>query len=500
MLALPKTEGEAPPGFLTLATVQGKVKRLALADLAAAVQADPLAIGLDGGDELLWAGASTGDGQIMLATAQGQAIRFGEDEVRAMGLSAGGIGGIKLQNKDRVVAAAGLPATSGQPVPAIALITALGFGKRTPLAEFPIQGRNGQGVKAVNLTPKSGALVTAALMGPQDRLLSVSTSGKAALLAAAALPEMARAATGKQIIALATGQIVDRCLLFGSAGPETETGGQRAEAGGQGAAPAQPKRAGKVTESAAPAPAPAARGRSTAGKQKPEGRGQGAEAGGQGAAPAQPKRAGKVTESAAPAPAVRGRKVAGETAGVAVEPAKGVRKPVTEPAAPMSTPTKSTRKTASSQQSAISSPSPAPTKRTGKTASDQPSAVSGPSAADSPSTGPKSEIPNLLGATLPDLSVPPVDPDEPIVLSGLRGRTIPRDSSQLSLLTSLTAGQTELEPSRGKTQRGPARKGLASKPGTRSEPTGGAPSHDVREQGTEKTEPPAKPGRPKSTR
>ena len=67
--------------------------------------ADPQVIGLDDGDELLWAGVSPGGGEFLLVTAQGQAIRFAEDDVRSMGLPAGGIGGVKLAAKDRVVAA-----------------------------------------------------------------------------------------------------------------------------------------------------------------------------------------------------------------------------------------------------------------------------------------------------------------------------------------------------------------------------------------------------------
>ena len=59
-------------------------------------------IGLDDGDELFWAGVSAGEGELLLVTASGQAIRFSEDDVRSMGLPAGGIGGIKLAAKDRV--------------------------------------------------------------------------------------------------------------------------------------------------------------------------------------------------------------------------------------------------------------------------------------------------------------------------------------------------------------------------------------------------------------
>ena len=94
---------------------------------------------MDDGDELAWAGVSPGGGEFLLVTAQGQAIRFGEDDVRPMGLPAGGIGGVKLQRK-----IASSPrghrrhgARQGGAQPHVALITTLGVGKHVPVAEFP---------------------------------------------------------------------------------------------------------------------------------------------------------------------------------------------------------------------------------------------------------------------------------------------------------------------------------------------------------------------------
>ena len=118
MVALPKSMGDQEGGpLLLLATVQGKVKRVAVVDLMDQASADPQVIGLDDGDELLWAGISPGGGEFLLVTAQGQAIRFAEDDVRAMGLAAGGIGGVKLAAKDRVVAANGDVQRCGRPAP-----------------------------------------------------------------------------------------------------------------------------------------------------------------------------------------------------------------------------------------------------------------------------------------------------------------------------------------------------------------------------------------------
>jgi DNA gyrase subunit A len=216
LCAFPPSHGDEPvQGYLLLGTVQGKVKRVALADLAAQAHTNPQVIGLDGGDELGWAGVSAGGGEILLLTAGGQAIRFSEEDVRPMGLPAGGIGGIKLQRKDRVVAGCGIPAGVA-PGTSVALITATGFGKRVPLAEFPVQGRNGQGVIAAKPAPRAGELAGAALVESGDLLACLVSSGAAKVLRAAALPETARATLGKAVLALGSGEQVQ--AMYGAPG------------------------------------------------------------------------------------------------------------------------------------------------------------------------------------------------------------------------------------------------------------------------------------------
>ena len=212
LVALPKSLGDQEGGpLLLLATVQGKVKRVAVADLMDQASADPQVIGLDDGDELLWAGISPGGGEFLLVTAQGQAIRFTEDDVRSMGLPAGGIGGVKLAAKDRVVAAMSLvKGENGQHH--VALITSLGIGKRVPVADFPAQGRNGQGVVAAKPTPKLGNVAGAALVGPGDTLHFLTAAGGAKSFSAAAVPEMGRPAQGKSVIPLVGGDQVTRIV------------------------------------------------------------------------------------------------------------------------------------------------------------------------------------------------------------------------------------------------------------------------------------------------
>jgi DNA gyrase subunit A len=215
LCAFPQSHGdEAASGYLLLGTLRGKVKRVALADVAAQAHTNPQVIGLDAGDELFWAGVSGGGGEILLATASGQAIRFSEEDVRPMGLPAGGIGGVKLQGRDRVVAGCGIPAGADAET-FVALVTAGGFGKRVALAEFPIQGRNGQGVIAAKPTPRTGELAGAALVAAGD-LLACLTGGPVKVLRAGVLPATGRATLGKAVLALGSGEQVQ--AVYGAAG------------------------------------------------------------------------------------------------------------------------------------------------------------------------------------------------------------------------------------------------------------------------------------------
>jgi DNA gyrase subunit A len=255
MVALPKSSDQLPASsFLLLGTVQGKVKRVAVGDpstssgqaLLDQAAANPPVIGLDEGDELLWADLSTGNGEFVLVTAQGQAIRFPEDEVRPMGLPAGGVGGIKLEAKDRVVAGMAIahPPNRSTNLPSyLALATTACYAKRVSLAEFSAQGRNGQGVIALKVTPRSGEVAGAALCAPGDVLVFCMEGGKTRALPAADLPEQGRSTLGKFLPELAVGMPVEGVYAVTVEAEESAAekfGGTRAKAEAQLAAPAAP--------------------------------------------------------------------------------------------------------------------------------------------------------------------------------------------------------------------------------------------------------------------
>jgi DNA gyrase subunit A len=193
-LAIPPALEE---GFLVLATQQGSVKRVTLADLPG-VSGEPfVVIGVEDGDALGWAAVSTGDDEILLATAGGKAIRFKEDEVRAMGLPAGGVMGVKLSGaKDRVVDMAITRSRSD-----LFVIAKDGRAKRTSLAEYPTQSRYGQGVISARFSDDV-KLAGACVVQSNDPIVLVTNKGAAKTIRGKSAPRMGRATQGQPVIAL----------------------------------------------------------------------------------------------------------------------------------------------------------------------------------------------------------------------------------------------------------------------------------------------------------
>src|SRR5439155_1049810 len=112
-----------------------------------------IAINLQEGDELLWVAPTSGEDDILLASQQGKAIRFHEREVRAMGRDTQGVIGMKLGRNDLVAGMAVL-----KPGADLLVLSERGFGKRTPIAEYPTHHRGGQGVFTLKVTDKVGRL------------------------------------------------------------------------------------------------------------------------------------------------------------------------------------------------------------------------------------------------------------------------------------------------------------------------------------------------------
>ena len=160
--------------FITLATRNGRIKRMALSELAAVRPSGIIAIGLEAGDELGWARLTHGDNEIIFVTEQGQALRFAEDEVRSMGRAAGGVTGIRLAVKDRVTSMEVIEKDGD-----LLLLTTQGYGKRTPLTEYPVKGRATGGVQTIAraAADKIGTITAARVVQDVDDLTIITANG-----------------------------------------------------------------------------------------------------------------------------------------------------------------------------------------------------------------------------------------------------------------------------------------------------------------------------------
>ena len=160
--------------YITLATRNGRIKRMALSELAVVRPSGIIAIRLEAGDELGWARLTSGEDDVILITEQGQALRFSEGKVRTMGRSAAGVTGIKLKGKDKVTSMDVV-----EPGGELVLVTVEGYGKRTPLSEYPSKGRATGGVQTIDkkALDKVGIITAARVVQAADDLTLISANG-----------------------------------------------------------------------------------------------------------------------------------------------------------------------------------------------------------------------------------------------------------------------------------------------------------------------------------
>lgn len=169
--------------FLFFATEKGLVKKVKLELFSNVRRSGLIAIKIKEDDKLIWAKPSAGDDQILLVTANGQAIRFKEKDVRAMGRGASGVRGMRLK-KDDIVVGMGIIKNDKEKIKKYQVLSIMGqgFGKRTPLDLYKVQGRGGSGVKTAKVTPKTGKLTNAFIVNidsmTEKDLILISEKGQ----------------------------------------------------------------------------------------------------------------------------------------------------------------------------------------------------------------------------------------------------------------------------------------------------------------------------------
>ncbi|OGG90796.1 DNA gyrase subunit A [Candidatus Kaiserbacteria bacterium RIFCSPLOWO2_12_FULL_53_8] len=197
-ILLKKFEGKK---FLFLATKAGTVKRCALSEFENLRRSGLIAQKMHDGDELKWAIATTGEEQLFLLSKKGKAIRFPEKDVRPMGRNAAGVRGVRLAPDDEVVVASSVPFPD---LSNLLVVMENGLSKMTTVTEYRLQGRGGSGVKAANITPKTGNIVGGFVLTGEEKgdLICISKQGQTIRLALKDIPLRGRATQGVIIMRL----------------------------------------------------------------------------------------------------------------------------------------------------------------------------------------------------------------------------------------------------------------------------------------------------------
>jgi DNA gyrase subunit A len=205
--------------YLVLATTQGKIKKTPLKDYSSVRSTGIIALNLEPGDELAASRLSDGNGDIIVATRKGQAIRFSEKNVRPMGRATAGVDAIKLAKGDEVVS---MDAVRSDSKASLLVLTEKGIGKRTRISQFPRQGRAGQGVRLLTIIPKGGQVCTARVVYPEDDLVVISTSGQVIRMFVDGIPHKGRPAQGVAVMNMRDKDSVASVALI----PRTDKGGK----------------------------------------------------------------------------------------------------------------------------------------------------------------------------------------------------------------------------------------------------------------------------------
>tara|TARA_R110002096_G_scaffold181301_13_gene358880 strand:- start:26 stop:2611 length:2586 start_codon:yes stop_codon:yes gene_type:complete len=186
--------------YVFMATSRGTVKKTALKDFSRPRASGIIALELRENDHLIGVEITTSDHDIILVASTGKSVRFHEDDVRPMGRTATGVRGIKIADADRVIS---LISIQPDEIEVQVLIgTQRGFGKRTPVQDFPVQKRGGQGVIAIQTSGRNGDVVGAVLVSEQDETMLITDRGTLVRTQVKDISSMGRNTQGVTLIRL----------------------------------------------------------------------------------------------------------------------------------------------------------------------------------------------------------------------------------------------------------------------------------------------------------
>ncbi len=219
--------------YVFMATSSGTVKKTPLEDFSRPRTSGIIALELFGDDRLVGVDITDGTKDVMLFASSGKAVRFSEDNVRPMGRTARGVRGITLAPGHQVIS---LIISGGEGD--VLTATERGYGKRTPISDYPVHGRGGQGVNSIQSSERNGAVIGAALVSNEDEVMLISDGGTLVRTRVSEVSVLGRNTQGVKLISLGKGEklvVVERVESLadegGEAGDQAE---EPSEAGDQG--------------------------------------------------------------------------------------------------------------------------------------------------------------------------------------------------------------------------------------------------------------------------
>lgn len=188
--------------YFVMVTKKGVIKKTEIADFTNVRRSGLIALKINAGDDLMWVQPSTGEDDVVLASDNGQAIRFKETDIRSMGRNAAGVRGMKMKGTG-TIAGMSIVHKGGNTNDQLLTIMDQGYGKRTPVKQYKVQKRGGSGIKIAKVTPKTGRVIVALSIRPADEELDVviiSTHGQVIRLPLKSVSVLSRATQGVRLM------------------------------------------------------------------------------------------------------------------------------------------------------------------------------------------------------------------------------------------------------------------------------------------------------------
>jgi DNA gyrase subunit A len=194
---------EERESYVLIATRRGVVKKTKLEAYSNPRRGGIIAINLDDTDELVGARRTRGEQEVILASRRGKSIRFPESQVRPMGRTAAGVRGMSLAEGDELVGMEIL-----HPGASILTVTDRGYGKRTPLDDYRVQNRGGQGIITIRTSARNGPVAGVAQVVDDDEVMIITNGGKVLRCRVSGISTMGRATQGVRLMDLGEGEHV----------------------------------------------------------------------------------------------------------------------------------------------------------------------------------------------------------------------------------------------------------------------------------------------------